>query len=214
MPLVDIGMVETTLFAPEAVDLFHFALTCSYFFYGGRFYKQTDGLAMGSTLSPAMANIHPSIKFTMEIEDHGKLPFLDVLVYQENDGCLGGHEVCRKLTHTNIYVNASNCHHPAHKRSVLSTLIRRARMISDRRESLREELGYLHKIFLDDGYSPWEIIQAMAGSTTVKRALSEKAKVVLPFYDLVSSKIGRLAGCFDLHLIYHPQYAQILAVPH
>ncbi|XP_015125032.1 uncharacterized protein LOC107046828, partial [Diachasma alloeum] len=101
------------------------------------FYEQKSGAAMGSPISPIIANIfmehfendtlksvaqkpavwfryvddtfviwphgrtglnqfleflnaqHPSIKFTMEIEQNGCLPFLDVLVYRNKDGTLG-----------------------------------------------------------------------------------------------------------------------------
>jgi len=42
-------------------------------------------------------NQHPNIHFTIDIEDNGKLPFLDVLV-SKKDGTLG-HQVYRKLTH-------------------------------------------------------------------------------------------------------------------
>ncbi|XP_015119536.1 uncharacterized protein LOC107042848 [Diachasma alloeum] len=42
---------------------------------------------------------HPSIKFTMEIEQNGCLTFLDVLVRRNEDGTLG-HRVYGKPTHT------------------------------------------------------------------------------------------------------------------
>lgn len=53
---------------------------------------------------------------------NGMLPFLDVLVYWKQDGCLG-HVVYRKPTHTDLYLNANSAHHPAQKKAVLSTLV-------------------------------------------------------------------------------------------
>jgi hypothetical protein len=37
---------------------FRFVLTNSYFTFNGQFYGQTDGVAMGSPLSPAIANFY------------------------------------------------------------------------------------------------------------------------------------------------------------
>ena len=46
---------------------------------------------------------HESIKFTHEIENEGKLPFLDVNVTRKLDGSFNT-SVHRKPTDTNIYV--------------------------------------------------------------------------------------------------------------
>ena len=40
-------------------------------------------------------NISPNIKFTMELEENGSIPFVDVLLTRKKDGTLG-HEVFRK----------------------------------------------------------------------------------------------------------------------
>jgi hypothetical protein len=52
----------------------------------------------------------------MEIESDGDIFFLDIdiLVYRRPDGSLG-HIVYRKLTHTNLYLNAKSHHHPVNK---------------------------------------------------------------------------------------------------
>jgi hypothetical protein len=57
-------------------------------------------------------NIHPNIKFTMEVEKNPSLPFLDVLVSRRPDSSLG-HTVYRKPTHTDLYLHAKSAHHPA-----------------------------------------------------------------------------------------------------
>lgn len=49
-------------------------------------------------------SLHPSIHFTMEIENENRsLPFLDTLITRKADGSLG-HQVYRKPTHTNRYL--------------------------------------------------------------------------------------------------------------
>jgi hypothetical protein len=52
-------------------------------------------------------NIHPNIKFTMEVEQNGCLPFLDVLVGRRPDRSLG-HSVYRKSTHMELYLHAKS----------------------------------------------------------------------------------------------------------
>lgn len=63
----------------------------------------------------------------MEVESLGGLPFLDVYIYHKGDGILG-HCAHRKPTHTDLYFNS---HHLAQKTAVLSTLVRRAWVVSD-----------------------------------------------------------------------------------
>jgi hypothetical protein len=65
-------------------------------------------------------NIHLNIKFTMEVEQNGCLPFLDVLVGRRPDRSLG-HSVYRKSTHTELYLHAKSEHHLAQKQAVLIT---------------------------------------------------------------------------------------------
>ena len=50
-------------------------------------------------------SLHPSIKFTFEMQKEDKtIPFLDVLLVIHEDGSLG-HKVYRKPTHTNRYLH-------------------------------------------------------------------------------------------------------------
>jgi hypothetical protein len=67
-------------------------------------------------------------KFTMEIEEEGHLPFLDIDIYRKMDGSLG-HKVYRKSTHTNLYLNQLSHHYPANKHSVPSSLVHRAKTL-------------------------------------------------------------------------------------
>lgn len=52
------------VFTEEIVNLFQFVVTSLYFLYDGAFYEQVDGVAMGSPLSPVVAN------FYMEAFEH------------------------------------------------------------------------------------------------------------------------------------------------
>ncbi|KAJ8962601.1 hypothetical protein NQ318_000994 [Aromia moschata] len=92
----------------------------------------------------------------METEKDGVLPFLNVLVNRTNNNKLA-HEVYRKKTHTDRYLNAGSHHHPQQKRSLIKTLVHRAETICD------------------DESRPKELKQ-------IKEALTKKRAYFLPIY--------------------------------
>ena len=157
---------RTELTADQITHLLDLCIRTTYFIYGGEYYQQKDGAAMGSPVSPVVANIymerfedlalrttlapriwkryvedtfcvmekrhtqafldhlnsvHPTIQFTMELENEGSLPFLDTLLTRREDGGVNI-GVYRKRTHTDRYLHYTS-HHPAHiKRGVVSCL--------------------------------------------------------------------------------------------
>jgi hypothetical protein len=89
--------------------------------------------------------LHKKIQFTMEKEEEGHLPFLDIYIYRKTDGSLG-HKVYRKSNHTNFYLHQNSHHHLANKRSVLATLIHSAKALCNQ-DSLLQELVSLTTVF-------------------------------------------------------------------
>ena len=72
--------------------------------------------------------VRPTIKFTMELEKDGSLPFLDTSLTRREDGTLNVN-VFRKGTHTDRYLHF-NSHHPASaKRAAVRSLFDRARNV-------------------------------------------------------------------------------------
>jgi hypothetical protein len=178
VPLEDTLQLLQQYFHNQTICLFKQVLTTTYFLYDGAFYNHTDGVAMGSSLTPVIANyymehfkqqaisavsrrpthwyryvddtfvvcphgeeelhnflihlnnIHPNIKFMMEVEKNQSLPFLDVLVSRRPDSSLG-HTVYRKPTHTDLYIHAESAHHPAQKKGVLYSLIQCVQKLCD-----------------------------------------------------------------------------------
>ena len=49
--------LRTTMSPKQIISLLEFCLTNTYFTYQGKFYEQTDGIAMGSPMSPIVANL-------------------------------------------------------------------------------------------------------------------------------------------------------------
>ena len=56
MPLTETIDLLRPHFNNKEIDLFIHCLTSSYFLWNNTFYEQTDGVAMGSPLSPMVAN--------------------------------------------------------------------------------------------------------------------------------------------------------------
>jgi hypothetical protein len=194
----------------EAIVLF-LAVSCLSFCFEGQFYEQTDGVAMGSPLSPVVANffmedfkkrakhhathkptcwfryvddtfviwkhgqeklteflnqlngMHNNLRFTMEKEEDGHLPFLDTDIYRKPNGFLG-HIVYRKPTHTNLYLHQNSHRHSSHKQSVLTSLIHKATAICHQ-DSINQELELLTTMFRNNRYSTQQIRRAMKPPT-------------------------------------------------
>lgn len=59
-------------------------------------------------------NSFQNIKFTMEMEEEGRLPFLDTLFIKKADGTLG-RTVFRKASHMNLCINSLSHQSPGSK---------------------------------------------------------------------------------------------------
>ncbi|KAJ4425835.1 hypothetical protein ANN_27461 [Periplaneta americana] len=145
-------------------------------------------------------------KFTKEVEKDGCLPFLDILISRKPDGTLG-HSVYRKPMHTDLYLNGRSHHHPAQKRTVLSTLLHRARGISDK-ESLPSEIRHLRKMYQQNNFGNREIGLALRRAFSDKPPAEEqeqtKGMAHIPFYGPISGKIGRLLRKHGIKTIHKP----------
>ena len=90
------------------------------------------------------------IKFTIEAEQDGQLPFLDILVIVNDDGTPKT-KIYRKPTHTDQYLNWDSNHHLDHKRSIVRTLLRRAETIVSEPHDVKEELKHVKKVLTVSG---------------------------------------------------------------
>ena len=58
VPLQDTMIHIRNIFPEDITALFHHTLTSTYFQWNQNFYEQKEGVAMGSPLSPAIANYY------------------------------------------------------------------------------------------------------------------------------------------------------------
>src|SRR5215469_120300 len=90
----------------------------------------------------------PEIKFTLELEVNGCLPFLDVLLIRNNDRL--SFKIFRKPTHTDSYVHWLSCHSKKVKKGILSGFFLRAlrlccpQFLDEELEHIRDTFGKLY----------------------------------------------------------------------
>ena len=118
-----------------------------------------------------MNSIHPKIKFTIEEENDGCLPFLDTLLKRNDDGRISV-LVYRKPTHTDQYLNFVSNHPAGTKDAVISALFRRARDIVSDQNDLERENERIVNVLMENDYKKSTIM-------TVKRKI-EKVRVEQP----------------------------------
>ena len=95
-------------------------------------------------------SLRPTIKFTMEQEKEGSLPFLDTLLTWRKKGKIDI-GIYRKSMHTDRYLQYSS-HHPEHvKRGMASCLFHRARTIAVG-ENIQKEEHHLKTVLRTNGY--------------------------------------------------------------
>ena len=93
---------------------------------------------------------NPHIQFTKEIEENGKIPFLDCLVSRDKNKLQT--TIYRKLTHADRLLDQSSYNPTSHKATTIQTLTRRAQLVCDSTDSLTDETNYLN-IFRKNNYN-------------------------------------------------------------
>ena len=196
-------------------EMLRICLVSTNFQFRDEYYELTDGLAMGSPLSPAVANLfmakleekalstftnapktwfrfvddvfsiirkvdveaflahlnqqHPSIRFTIEKEEDGTLPFLDTRVHRCEGGSLRT-SIYRKPTHTGSYLHFESNHPLSAKRSVVASLLNRVENITLGDSEKEKEENRVRKELESNGY-PQSFI-----TNTKKRLLKKRTQ--------------------------------------
>ena len=226
-----------------------------YFSYGGDFFEQREGAAMGSPVSAVVADLYmeffeelalrtaptkprlwkryvddtccivkkgtveellthlnsvrPSIRFTVEVEKDGRLPFLDTLLQRRDDGSLDV-TVYRKPTHTDRYLDFHSHHPPQVKRGLVKCLFDRARTITTGQNNLQKEEHHLTRVLRQNGY-PSAFIRSSSKpprqdmEATEALPLEEEHRpplVMLPYIEGVSEDVKRVCRKFGMKVVF------------
>ena len=141
--------------------------------------------------------------YRRELEDNGKIPFLDCLV--SHDDTRLRTTVYRKPTHTDRLLDQSSYNPTSHR-----VLTRRAQIICDSADSLRDENEHLRQIFHKNDYSD-EFIDTNnykqnkqndeCSNTETKYELTT---VSLPYIRGTSETIARILKPFNIRIAHKP----------
>ena len=144
-------------------------------------------------------NSHPSIDFTMELEENGRLPFLGMNVIR--NGCYLNTTVYRKPTDTGLLLHYHSHVDARYKRSLINTMLNRAFKLSSTWKAFHEECERLKEIFSRLCY-PEDHVQSTIrlfvdskvseeSRTHVDEKRGDPIRVVLPFKDQKSANAVR-----------------------
>ena len=148
------------------------------------------------------------IQFTRELEDNGKIAFLDCLVSRDDTRLRT--TVYRKPTHTNRLLDQSSYNPTSHRATTVRTLTRRAKIICDSADSLRDANEHLRQIFHKNDYSD-EFIDTNnykqnkqndeCANTETKNELTI---VSLPYIRGTSETTTRILKPFNIRIAHKP----------
>ena len=243
----------------EFHNLLSLSVKDSVFLFNDKYYKQVDGVAMGSPLGPTLANVflcfhevnwlsqcppeftplyyrryvddcflifndvteckqfldylnskHSNIEFTFESNVNDKLPFLDLLIHNDN-GKLST-EIYRKPTFTGLGTNYFSFVPEIFKVNAISTLLHRAFTLTSSWLKFHEEITYLKDYFLNNGYPVYlfeKVLKNFLNNIfTVNSPTCNVPKEILylsfPFYGRTSYAIRK-----ELSLILRKAFPQL-----
>ena len=145
------------------------------------------------------------IQFTKEIEENGKLPFLDCLVSRDNNELRT--TVYRKPTHTDRLLDESSYNPTSHKATTIKTLTRRAQLVCDTPDSLRDENRYLERVFHKNNYNTDFIRRNIYRPTEVDATNMNPTPVTtvtIPYIKGTSETISRILQPYNIRVAHKP----------
>jgi hypothetical protein len=144
--------------------------------------------------------ISPIIKFTMEVEKNGHLPFLDVNIERKDGQMKTG--VYYKPTHTGRYLDFASNHPRKTKAGIVKCLANRARNICQGAK-LEQEMAHLKRTFRKNGYPSQFTEQALHGKKQPQHERTKPKKTVtLPYIPGISEKLGRICSSYNIRAVY------------
>ena len=141
----------------------------------------------------------------MRVEENGKLPFLDCLVSRDNKELPT--TVYRKPTHTERLLDESSYNPTSHKATTIRTLTRRAQLVCDTPDSLRDENRYLERVFHKNNYNADFIkrnIYRPTEADATNRNPTPLTTVTIPYIKGTSETISRILQPYNIRVAHKP----------
>jgi hypothetical protein len=144
--------------------------------------------------------IYPTIKFTVEVEENGAIPFLDLMIRRNNDSV--DFSIYRKPTDSQLLINDDSFHHPSHKHAAFHSMIHRLFKIPMNEESFNIEWEYIQETAKINGFDLKVINKifkkhqnkenfAQITSLTTQNDEKDWKFIGIPFYGNLTEKLSR-----------------------
>ena len=146
------------------------------------------------------------IQFTKEIEENGKIPFLDWLVVTRDNYKLRT-TIYRKPTHTNRLLDQSSYNPTSHKATTIRTLTRRAQLVCNSPDSITDEIKYLDNVFNKNNYSRHLIRHNTSRNSEPNATNSNSTPVTtatMPYIKGTSETIPRIVQSYNIRVAHKP----------
>ena len=144
------------------------------------------------------------IQFTKEVEDNGKIPFLDSLVSRDNNRLQT--TIYRKPTHTDRLLDESSYNPMSHKATTTRTLTRRTLLVCDSQDSLANEHKYSDNAFSKNNYN-CDFVTRNTYRTepnATNTNLTPTTTVTIPFIKGTSEIIARILQPYNIRVVHRP----------
>ena len=152
-------------------------------------------------------SIDHHIQFTIEPEKDGQLPFLDLCINIMDDGDTKL-TIYRKPTHTDQYLQFSSHHPLEHKRSVVRTLMHRAKNCITTVEDQKEEIKHVRKVLAANGYKKWALElpkQNQEKKTDCNQKTSVRTPTIgIPYVKGMSEHLSRVFKSYGISTFHLP----------
>ncbi|XP_077501865.1 uncharacterized protein LOC144112913 isoform X1 [Amblyomma americanum] len=150
-------------------------------------------------------SIERVVQFTVEKEEDGQLPFLDVLVKRSQS--MLSFKVYRESTHTGCYLHFHSLHPASHKRSVVASLFHRAYRICTEPEDVKADHRSVRKDFSECGY-PLPFVNAVERKLLQppRSDSSPAAKkcAPVPYMPGINEALARILRSYDSEVSHVP----------
>lgn len=145
-------------------------------------------------------SFYPSIQFTMEVEENGSIPFLDLRIMRSGEKL--EFSIYRKPTDSQMLINANSFHHESHKHAAFHSMIHRLLNVPMSPENFNVEWKYIQETAAINGYDPKVIkrifmkhkrksMMRSATSLSTAEETSNCNYVGIPYYGALTENLSR-----------------------
>lgn len=153
---------------------------------------------------------HNSIKFTVEKEVDGKLPFLDLMITRKEDDTLK-FGIYRKPTSTDRYITSDSNHFGAQKQAAFHSMAHRLYNVPMEDDEFAEERNRIYKAAEVNGYEKEFVNKILRkhkrkkhqqNTTTLQPLKEETKRISLPFYPKITNPIKSTLKRLGLQVVH------------